>query len=115
MSRLRKRKIEHQLNLGIVFWLIGFAALLCGSGVAVCLIKNKQINLQRDMQRMLVEINSCEKTEEYYKHKINSETSRWAIQDRLVQNQSELIGVDSENVWYISLGQEGEVAANVNK
>ena len=40
------------------------------------------------------EIASCELTGEYYRSKISSLTSRWAIRDRLAQDKSNVQPID---------------------
>lgn len=112
MRRLRKKRIEHQISIGFILWLVCFASLLCGAGVGIGMLKNRQIDVQRDMERMRVEINSCEKTAEHYRYKIASNTNRWAIRDRLAQNKSPLQDIKQDQIEYIRRGERHhEVAA----
>lgn len=88
MSRFNSRRKDHQVSLGFIVWLVCFAVMLCSAGVCIGVLKNEQIDTQRDIERMNVEITSCELNMNHYRTKIATNTSRWAIRDRLAQNKS---------------------------
>lgn len=98
MKRLRKKHIDHQISIGFILWLVCFASLLCGSGIGIGMLKNRQITVRRDIERMKVEITSCQKTADYYRFKVASNTNRWAIRDRLVQHNSALKEIRPEQL-----------------
>lgn len=101
MKRLRKKQIDHQVSIGFILWLVCFASLLCGSGIGIGMLKNRQITVRRDIERMQVEITSCEKTADYYRFKMASNTNRWAIRDRLAQVDSALKEINPEQIEFI--------------
>lgn len=92
---------SHQVSLGLIIWLVCFASLLCGAGIGIGILKNKQIDVVRDMERMSVETNACELSKEHYCAKMASNASRWAIKDRLVQDSSILQPIDSGKIEFI--------------
>lgn len=92
---------SHQVSLGLIIWLVCFASLLCGAGIGIGILKNKQIDVLRDMERMSVEINACELSKEHYFAKTASNTSRWAINDRLVQDSSTLQSIDPARIEFV--------------
>ncbi len=88
MSRFHSRRTEHQVSLGFIVCLVCFAAMLCSAGVCMGVLKNRQIEEQREDDSMKLEINACELATNHYRAKIAANTSRWAIRDRLVQDKS---------------------------
>lgn len=114
MKRFKQRFANHQISIGMLVWLIAFAALTCGAGITYAVLKNDQIQVARDIRQTEEEISSCDLTTEYYRSKTSSLTSRWAIRDRLTQDKSSLQPIDSAAVEYITPEPPSRMAA-INK
>lgn len=111
MKKIHHRYNSHQVSLGLIVWLVCFASLLCGAGIGIGILKNRQIDVRRDMERMCVEINACDLSAEHYSAKVASNTSRWAVNDRLAQDQSLLQSIDPGKIEFIRRKDISSVAS----
>ncbi|MEG0024415.1 MAG: hypothetical protein RR553_02985 [Akkermansia sp.] len=101
MNNLHHKSNAHQVSLGAIIWLVCFASILCGAGICIGVLKNRQIDVRRDMERMQVEIAACNLSADHYKAKVASDTSRWSIRDRLAQDKSTLQNIQTEQMEFV--------------
>ena len=112
MKKIHHQYNSHQVSLGLIVWLVCFALLLCAAGIGIGILKNKQIDVVRDIERMDVEVNACELNKEHYRARIASNTSRWAINDRLVQDASQLQNIDPVKIEFVRRKDSSSVVAS---
>ena len=102
MKKRKKRQSVHQSNISFILWLIMLSILLCGGGVTYSILKNAQVECAREIQQLENELNSCKMTEEYYRSKMISMTSHWAMRAKLAEQNSILQPIENDQLEFIT-------------
>lgn len=97
-STMSSRKFQHRISFGFLMWMIVLATLLSGSGVYYAILKNSQLGVSREIDRMRDEIAALDLARDQYKAKVSMRTNRWAIRDRLAQDRSALVEIDPSQI-----------------
>lgn len=94
----RSKKHPYRVSLGVLSWMLGLAVLLASFGVFYGVLKNQQLNVKREIERIRLEVRTNEQSIDQYNAKISTNTSRWAIRDRLAQDKSLLVSIQDSQV-----------------
>lgn len=106
------RPFQNRVSLGFLAWMVLLAVLLVAGGAYYAVLKNEQIAVTRDIDRLRLQIATCKLTAEQYRAKTASRTNRWAICDRLSQDGSTLRDIRPEQIEIVRPVPRRDVAVH---
>ena len=90
ISSARASRFSGRISFGFLFWMFALAVLAAASGVAYAVLKNNQVAVRTEIDKLNREIAVCRMNANQYRAKTNALTNRWAMRDRLSQDGSTL-------------------------
>ncbi|MCD8071520.1 MAG: hypothetical protein LUE08_09115 [Akkermansiaceae bacterium] len=93
-----RRSFSNGVSLGYLAWMAALAVLLIAGGCYYAVLKNEQIVLKRDIEKIHLKTASCRLAAEQYRAKAAARVNRWAIRDRLSQDDSLLRDITSSQI-----------------
>lgn len=105
-----RRLFPNRVSLGFLAWMVLLAILLVAGGAYYAVLKNEQIAVKRDIDRIRLQIATCKLTAEQYRAKTGARTNRWAIRDRLSQDGSALRDITPGQIELVHAPALREVA-----
>ncbi len=94
----RFRPFPYRVSLGFLAWMVLLAILLVAGGSYYAVLKNEQIAVTRDIDRLRLQVATCKLTAEQYRAKTAARANRWAVCDRLSQDGSDLRDIRPEQI-----------------
>lgn len=82
--------IYTKLTTGFLTWVLCLAVILAGSGIWYALLKNQQVIVRNQIEKINKEIAVKDMNANHYRAQVNEQSNRWALLDRLHQEQSNL-------------------------
>ena len=79
-----------QVSFGFLAWMVALAVLAAASGVTYAVLKNSQVAVRTEINKLNREIAVCRMNANQYRAKTDALTNRWAMLDRLSQDGSTL-------------------------
>ena len=83
-------RFSGRIGFGFLLWMFALAVLASASGVAYAVLKNNQVAVRTEIDKLNREIAVCRMNANQYRAKTNALTNRWAMRDRLSQDGSTL-------------------------
>ena len=83
-------RFSGRISFGFLAWMVAFAMLAAASGVTYAVLKNNQVAVRTEINKLNREIAVCRMNANQYRAKTNALTNRWAMRDRLSQDGSTL-------------------------
>lgn len=94
----RRRSSKPTLGMGSVIMLIAAALVIASAGVFHAYIKNRQVNVTRDIQRVEERIAQHELDIQTYQMRLDEALNRFLIRDRLKEISSDLRSITAKDV-----------------
>ena len=89
-TRTHSSRYSGRVSFGFLAWMVAFAVLAAASGITYAVLKNSQVTVRTEINKLNREIAVCRMNANQYRAKTDALTNRWAMRDRLSQDGSEL-------------------------
>lgn len=83
-------RFSGRISFGFLAWMVAFAMLATAGGVTYAVLKNSQVAVRTEINKLNREIAVCRMNANQYRAKTDALTNRWAMRDRLSQDGSTL-------------------------
>ncbi|MBR2125915.1 MAG: hypothetical protein IJ943_04195 [Akkermansia sp.] len=113
MSRIPSSRYAGRIGLSFLMWMIAFAVITSAFGVTYASLKNRQVAVKTEIDKLDREIAICRMSANQYRAKINAQSNRWAMRSRLVSNNSALRPITRSQLEFARSEQElAHITAN---
>jgi hypothetical protein len=106
MSRIPSSRYAGRIGLSFLLWMIAFAVTTSAFGVTYATLKNRQVAVKTEINKLEREIAICRMSANQYRAKINAQTNRWAMRSRLTNNNSALRPITRSQLEFARSEQE---------
>lgn len=87
-----------RVSLGLLIWMVICAIVVAGAGVYYATLKNEQVAVRTEINKLHREIAVCNMNANQARAKTHALTNRWAMRDRLSQDASTLHDIDRAQI-----------------
>ena len=100
-------RFSGRISFGFLAWMVTLAVLAAASGVTYAVLKNNQVAVRTEINKLNREIAICRMNANQYRAKTNALTNCWAMRDRLNQDGSTLKEITPQQIE-IARSTQGE-------
>lgn len=86
------------VNLYLFMWMVACAIVVAGAGVYYACLKNEQVAVRTEINKLHREIAVCNMNANQARAKTHALTNRWAMRDRLSQDASTLHDINRAQI-----------------
>ncbi|MCQ2372376.1 MAG: hypothetical protein MJ058_10065 [Akkermansia sp.] len=87
-----------QVSFAFLVWMVVFAVLAASGGVTYSVLKNRQVAVRTETEKLRRDTALCKLNASQYHAKANALSNRWEIRDRLAQEHSQLRDIDRRQI-----------------
>ena len=87
-----------RISFAFLVWMVVFAILAASGGVTYSVLKNRQVAVRTETEKLRRDTALCKLNANQYRAKSNSLSNNWEIRDRLAQEHSELRDIDRRQI-----------------
>ena len=87
-----------RISFSFLVWMVVFAVLAASGGVTYSVLKNRQVAVRTETEKLRRDTALCKLNTNQYRAKSNSLSNNWEIRDRLAQEHSELRDIDRRQI-----------------
>ncbi len=87
-----------RISFGLLSWMVASAIIAASAGVSYAVLKNNQVAERTELEKINREIAVCRLNTNQYRAKTDALTNRWAMRDRLNQDDSSLRDITHDQI-----------------
>ena len=87
-----------RISFAFLVWMVVFAILAASGGVTYSVLKNRQVAVRTETEKLRRATALCKLNANQYRDKANSMSNNWDILDRLAQEHSDLRDIDRRQI-----------------
>ncbi len=91
-------RYANQVSFTFLVWMVVFAVLLATGGVTYSVLKNSQVSVRTEINKIHRAIAVHNMNSNQYRAKANAQTNRWVMRARLNQDGSQLQDIDRSQI-----------------
>ena len=87
-----------RISFSFLVWMVVFAILSAGSGVTYSVLKNRQVAVRTETEKLHRDIALCKLNTNQYHAKTHALSNRWDMRERLMRDNSLLRDIDRSQI-----------------
>lgn len=87
-------RYSNRVSFAVLVWMVIFAVITSAGGVTYTVLKNKQVAVRTDINKLHRETAVCLMNASQYRAKTNDQMNRWTMRSRLQNDHSELRSIE---------------------
>ena len=109
-SPKRKPSSRYAERISWVFlvWMVIFAVVASSGGVTYAVLKNRQVAVKTEINKLQREIAICRRNTNQYRAKANVQANRWTMRSRLQRDNSALRDININQIEFSRTLRETE-------
>lgn len=95
---MNQSRYASRISFSFLVWMVVFAILAASGGVTYSVLKNRQVAVRTETEKLRRDTALCHLNANQYRSKASALTNRWDMRDRLAQEHSELRDIDRSQI-----------------
>ena len=93
-----RSRYSSRISFSFLVWMVVFAILAASGGVTYSVLKNRQVAVRTETEKLRRDTALCNMNANQYRSKANALTNRWDMRERLEQDKSQLRDIDRSQI-----------------
>ena len=95
---MTRSRYASRISFAFLVWMVVFAILAATGGVTYSVLKNRQVAVRTETEKLRRDTALCHLNANQYRAKTNALSNRWDMRERLEQEHSQLRDIDRSQI-----------------